>query len=223
MNIVIQCASSKSASAGYMKTDDGRNVVFVANPAQTPPKKGVLYVRPDDIAQDGLSWRDMLQEYNRRPDNNPLRLLPSWRLYSRDVYGQLVKAYGEDKVFILSAGWGLIRADFLTPYYDITFSSARNVDHYKRRSKKDIYQDFNQLPTQDKDDLVFFGGKDYLPLFCELTRGYPGKRYVFYNSSVEPTIQGCIPVKYETSARTNWHYLCASDFINHRIALVNNN
>jgi hypothetical protein len=37
---------------------------------------------------------------------------------------RLVEKFGIEKVFILSAGWGLIRADFLTPNYDITFSGS---------------------------------------------------------------------------------------------------
>jgi hypothetical protein len=40
-----------------------------------------------------------------------------------------VDRFGLENVYVLSASWGLIRADFLTPYYDITFSSS--ADAYK--------------------------------------------------------------------------------------------
>ena len=40
---------------------------------------------------------------------------------------------GLDRLYILSAGWGLIPGDFLTPNYDITFSAAQNVQRFKRR------------------------------------------------------------------------------------------
>jgi hypothetical protein len=91
----------------------------------------------------------------------------------------------------LSAGWGLITADFLTPYYDITFSKNPKVPKFKRRNKSDTYHDFHLLP-QDKDDhVVFFGGKDYLPLFCELTAGIRGARTVFYNSATPLEAAGC--------------------------------
>ena len=33
-----------------------------------------------------------------------------------------------------------------------------------------------------KDPLVFFGGKSYVPLFCELTRSFNCRKVVFYNS-----------------------------------------
>ncbi len=77
----------------------------------------------------------------------------------RKVYGRLVVRLGLENVYVLSAGWGLIRADFLTPYYYITFSSR--ADTYKRRRKTDRYDDFRMLPDDAKNDIVFFGGKDY--------------------------------------------------------------
>jgi hypothetical protein len=85
-------------------------------------------------------------------------------VYGNKVYERLADHFGGQKVFILSAGWGLIRADFLTPYYDITFSQS--ADAYKRRKKTDRYADFCMPPGDTDDDIFFFGGKDYLPLFC---------------------------------------------------------
>lgn len=73
-------------------------------------------------------------------------------------------------VYILSAGRGLIAGDFLTPYYDITFSpSARSPDACKRRRKADKYRGICMLPDNTDEEVVFFGGKDYVPLFCTLT------------------------------------------------------
>ena len=62
--------------------------------------------------------------------------------------------------YILSAGWGLINSEFLTPYYDITFSAA--ADNYKRRRKADTYRDFCMLP-EDVDELIVFFGRQGLP------------------------------------------------------------
>jgi hypothetical protein len=67
-------------------------------------------------------------------------LLPAWQLYDRPVYRELVHALGAENVFILSAGWGLLSADFLTPNYDITFS--KTAKRYKRRRVRDRYRDF---------------------------------------------------------------------------------
>jgi len=42
-------------------------------------------------------------------------------------------------------------------------------DAYKRRRKADRYEDFRMLPEEMEDEIVFFGGKDYIALFCEST------------------------------------------------------
>jgi hypothetical protein len=63
-----------------------------------------------------------------------------------------------EKVYILSGGWGLITASFLTPDYDITFSQS--AEHYKRRRQTDRYHDFRMLPEDTREPLAFFGGKD---------------------------------------------------------------
>ena len=91
----------------------------------------------------------------------------------------MVKAYGTERVYILSAGWGLIRADFLTPDYNITFSQAPKGN---KRTKSTRFDDLCLLTQDSKDPIVFFGGKSYVPLFCELTRSFSGRKVVFYNS-----------------------------------------
>jgi len=215
MNIVIQCAASKSPNAGYLVSKDGRSVVFVANPTLASVSKNQIYAMPDDRA-NGLTWREILSEYNSK-EENPFNLLPAWKLYSNPSYAALVERYGIDKVYILSAGWGLIKASFLTPYYDITFSQS--AEKHKKREKRVHYQDFVQLNLDSKEDLFFFGGKDYLPLLCQLTRPYKGKRYIFYNAKVPPDVQGCHLIRYETKTRTNWHYECVQSFISGKVGL----
>src|SRR6185312_14489468 len=105
-------------------------------------------------------------------------------LYANPTYGALEKRFGNKRTYILSAGWGLIGASFLTPHYDITFSMT--AEPYKRRRKRDVYGDLRMLPNDTDEPIVFFGGKDYLPLFCELTKGVRGKKTVFYNSGEPP-------------------------------------
>jgi hypothetical protein len=119
---------------------------------------------------------------------------------------------------ISSTGWGLIRSDFLTPYYNITFSSG--VDAYKRRRKKDHYEDYRLLSPDTRDDVVFFGGIAYLPLFCSLTDAIRGKKIAFFNSKSAPPISGCEVRRFEEATRnTNWHYDCAKAFIDGQIRI----
>ncbi|MBB5052690.1 hypothetical protein HNQ36_002664 [Afipia massiliensis] len=210
MIVVIQCAARKHDDAGFLRTGDGRPVLFVAQPGEAPPDGDFIYARPDDLVDSVSSWRDVLLEYNRR-GGNPLKLRPAFELYMNDSYRRLAERFGLENTFILSAGWGLINAAFLTPYYDITFSAA--ADSFKRRRKTEPYRDFCMLPDDSGGPVVFFGGKDYLPLFCELTRSVGLKRLVFYNSSQPPQAPGCSVVRFPTTTRTNWHYECVDAFL----------
>ena len=210
MIVVIQCAASKRPDAGHLVTANGKPVDFVADPQAAPADASHVYARPDDLSDTGI-WRTVLSRYNQQPGGNPLGLYPAYQLYENKVYRGLVERFGVQNVFILSAGWGLIRADFLTPSYDITFSPS--ADSYKRRKKTDRYDDFHMLPDDTKDDVVFFGGKDYQPLFCSLTEAICGTRIVFYNSANAPRLNGCKLRCFETTTRTNWHYECANAFL----------
>lgn len=218
MRIVIQCAASKNPEAGYFRSADGRPIEFVAHPQYAPRLEGITFAHPDDLAAvNADTWRQRVADYNSSAAKNPLNLFPAYRLYSNPAYGALVDKFGERNVYILSAGWGLIRSDFLTPRYDITFSASAEL--LKRRRRKDLYADFRHLTDDGARRIVFFGGKDYLPLFCRLTATLSAERVVFFNSRVTPNVPGCHVVRYETTMRTNWHYACANDFIAGKVTL----
>ena len=214
MIIVIQCAANKIPGAGHLISGSGERVVFVADPQAAPAKVGTEYARPDDPSGSGLTWRESLQQYNsHNVCANPHGLTPAAKLYKNGVYRRLVDRFASEKVFILSAGWGIIRSDFLTPYYDITFSpEARGANSYKRRRASDLYRDF-PFPEDAQEDIVFFGGKDYLKLFIALTGMASGRRTVYYNSKPAPSMPGCVFERFQTKAKTNWHYLCANTFL----------
>jgi hypothetical protein len=210
MIIVIQCAAKKQPDAGRLVIPGGKPIIFVAEPETAPQNRDCVYARPDDLAQDGLTWREVLVSYNNAGDN-PLGLCCAYQLYVNKAYKQLVDRFGSPSVYILSAGWGLINANFLTPYYDITFSQS--AERYKRRRKADYYQDFSVISGDKNDDVVFFGGKNYVSLFCDLTKTIKGKRTVFYRSSPPPEVNGCALEKFQTRTRTNWYYECVRCFI----------
>jgi hypothetical protein len=90
MKIVIQCAASKTPEAGTLRTQAGMPVMFVADPASAPVSEDCVYAHPDDLAEDGRSWREILLAYNRQPGGNPFRLIPAFRLYANGAYRQLV-------------------------------------------------------------------------------------------------------------------------------------
>ena len=211
LTVVIQCAGTKRPEAGRLVGEDGNPVVFVARPDRAPKTKDVLYQRPDDLAHDGRTWRTHLLDYNRRREGNWLGLLPAWQLYRPPVYRELAETFGLENLFILSAGWGLLAADFLTPHYDIAFSNQ--ADAYKRRSGRSQFADFRMLPDDRDQPIVFLGGKDYIGLFQTLTRDSASKRVIFYNAANAPGAPGCRCVRFATTMRTNWHYRCARALI----------
>jgi len=208
--VVIVCAARKDPNAGRLATADGNPVFFVADPVTAPSRPEVKYRCPDDIAPSGASWRDELAQYNenyRDTGANPLGLLPAWRLYANPAYKHLVNQLGEDKVFILSGGWGLIPAPFLTPDYDITFSG--NAEAYKRRRQQDDwYADFSMLPKDASHPIHFVGGKSYVPFFLKLTAETDAERVIHHVGSPPPA-PNCRFRRFGTNRRTNWHYECA--------------
>lgn len=210
MIVVIQCAASKQDDAPSLRTADGREVCFVADPSSAPAS-GHPYARPDDMSGSGESWREQLRAYNEAPDANPLRLLRAYELYRPSVYQDLADHVGTDRLYILSAGWGLIPATYMTPAYDITFSAS--ADPWKRRRKSGRYDDFSMLPEDTREPVLFFGGNDYLPLFARLTRHLDAPKIIPYRSAQTPDLPGATLVRFETERRTNWHYECAEAFM----------
>ncbi len=189
--------------------------MFVARPEAAPPRAGLMYARPDDEAGGGKTWREVLLEYNANPRENPHGLLPAYRLYQEPAYTGLVGAFGLDHVYVLSAGWGLLAASFLTPDYDITF--GQSAQPFQRRRRRDRYRDFRLPSARGDEPMVFLGGKDYVPAFCALTSEARGRRTVFFSSATAPEAPGCALERYETRTRTNWYYECADALIQGRV------
>jgi hypothetical protein len=57
-------AGSKVPDAGYLRRSDGMPVEFVAYPKSAPKNTSVHFAQPDDIAENGRTWREQLSEYN---------------------------------------------------------------------------------------------------------------------------------------------------------------
>jgi hypothetical protein len=210
MKIVIQCAGSKN-DGGYWQLKSGERVMFVAHPGKKAPPFQGHYAHPDDVFESDKSWRERLLDYNAKPAKNPFNLHPAYLLYKNRVYRNLVAQFGPDNIYILSAGWGLIRSDFLTPQYDITFQAQ--AAPYKRREKNDKYNDFCMLPQDVQDCIVYLGGKDYLPLFHNLTKNLTARKIILNNQKTVPYYEDYQTHRYQTKAKTNWHYACAQEII----------
>ena len=215
-------------------------------PERAAEGTGFGFARPDDIADTGRTWREELVIYNQQhnPDVadiplghhvsggldadpvdrfpstkvNPLGLLPAWRLYKNKSYRLLADTFGPKNFYVFSAGWGLVRSDFMIPDYDITLSpNATGPDKYKRRRKDDPYDDFAMLPANAADPVVFLGSKAYVPLFCQLTAGGSAHRIIFHNSKTPPEAPDCEIRKYDIPKKTDWHYDAAKALVDEAI------
>lgn len=208
MIVVMQCAGRKQPGAGTLHASDGKPVKFVAYPESAPNDGRVCYARPDDSSDFGGTWREHLVAYNRNPGGNPLGLLPAVHLYADEAYRNLVKRFGPEKVYILSAGWGLIRSDFLTPDYDITFQGQ--AEEFKRRRRKDPLNDLQMISIGTKEEIVFIGSQSYLSHFCRLTQTIQAPKLVYYNLSTPPRAHGCRVEHFPWSDKYRWFYACAN-------------
>jgi hypothetical protein len=211
MITVIQGAAGRQPHAGHMKTRDGRRVLFVADPEQAPGEPGVCHARPDASSSFCVTWRKLVLGYNENPRDNPLGLLPAYQLYPDAIYARLVEELGSYRTRILSAGWGLIKASFLTPNYDITLNPE--AEPFRRRKPGDAWADLCMLPAGSDEDLYFFGDEDHVPLFARLTAAYPGRRIVFYHSANPPEAPGCTLRKFESGDGENGYHQCALAFL----------
>ena len=214
MKIVIQCAGRKFENAGRLTTLSGEKVLFVAHPERYTEQDKCC--RPDDLREDmDCTWRDNLQSYNQQ-GSNPNHLYPAGDLYKPSIYKTLVEKFGSHNVFIISAGWGLIRSDYLIPYYDITFSSQGKP--YSKRNPRDRFEDFNQLSDSSihpDETIYFFGGQSYLPLYRSLTQNLTARKVIYHSQGSTYHLQGYECIHY--GCYTNWHYICAQAFIDGRI------
>jgi len=177
-------------------------------------------VRPDDaIDEQGRTWRDEVILLNRSGRCVvDMRLRKAEELYERPIYRRLVAEFDVENVYVLSAGWGLIRSDYYLPKYDITFSPVKRGYRYKRRSVKErIWQDFNQL-CPSNEPLICFVSNSYVPKLIEFTKGYVGPKLAFYTSESAKVALGKAgiirkaDIRKETRDYRNWQYKAAMEW-----------
>jgi len=255
MIAVIQCAGSKQERP--LRDVRGTEIEFVALP------DNANQFHPDSPI-DGKSeyaifnrhgektWRDFVVHYNDyfvKTGSNSQTLCNAVDLYTpkyksqhemfasgkwQSPYKQLYESSKVSRTYILSAGWGLVRGDFLLPKYDITFSEKKNIEESRKRKNAQYeFKDFNHLledslaATWDKNESIIFigtkghGTNGYLPLFDKLTQCIDNK--IVMSDLVIPRIQQQkykgrtefvhMPEPYPQKSYTNWQYQCVDFFL----------
>jgi hypothetical protein len=217
MKIVISCCDRKN---GDLFKYNGVSVNFVSQ-IKGISKEKELNVRPDDkVLGESITWRELISRQESLKE-----VLPAYKLYAPGIYKSLYDKYGTD-FYIFSAGWGIVRADYKLPKYNITFSKSQSVPTYAKRNKEDVFHDFNHLEGIDRDEeIILIAGKDYVLPFCQLTCSFPNKKIVIYTS--KDLLKNNPYIKddnfqfrhYQTTTRTNWHYGFAQKLINNHIRI----
>ena len=129
------CGPEESVSRN-LRTAGGKPVIFVAHPnwRHRMPRTST---RGPMMFDDGRSWRARF--LGIQPGGTPATrsaCFPRGNSMNPHESSRMVNRFGLDSVFILSAGWGLIPARFLTPAYDITFSQVPKPERWKRRLQR---------------------------------------------------------------------------------------
>ena len=216
MKIIISCCDRKN---GELFQHNGEAINFVSHANELTPNNE-LYFHPDDLMpNENITWRELVAQQEIRND-----LLPTHELYKPEIYNSLFQHYGNN-LFIFSAGWGIVRADYKLPKYNVTFSNSNNIPIYAKRNDNDTFNDFNQLEGVDENErIIFIGGKDYVLPFCQLTNHLPNQKIVVYKNhdvlNNNPYLNNNFQfMHYQTNRRTNWHYEYANRLINNEIEL----
>lgn len=217
MKVIISCCDRKN---GNSFTHNGEIINFVSRVNEIV-HNNAIYVHPDDlIPNENITWRELIALQEIRDD-----LKPTYDLYVPEIYNSLFHNFGND-FFIFSAGWGIVRADYKLPKYNVTFSTGNNIPNYSVRNQNDFFNDFNQLEGIDiHEKIIFFAGKDYVLPFCQLTDHFPNEKIIIYkNNDVlinNPYLNNnnFQFIHYQTNRRTNWHYEFAQRLINNEIEL----
>ena len=228
MKAVIQCAGRKEKTAETFALN-GVPQTFVAKPSD----KNQVCPWDEIPTLTCKTWIDCAHAFRNQNGRDTFehagvsisgsgRLTECGRLYLPVAYSALISRLGKENVYILSAGWGLVRADAVIPTYNITFSEAPKVPMNARvtpegRSKSPSISD--DMPGDD--EIHFFMTPNYLEYWFQSLSGVGGdhRRFVFHWKKGARNLPAGIhegnAIWHELGGmKTNWHYAAVNQFLN---------
>ena len=222
MIVVIQCAGRKHPNTPPL-TFNGNVVHFVAQ-----PQDGQVDKRPwDQIPGSNKTWIDCIKAYNEASGEMPAeyinlnigteksrRLWQCGNLYKPPVYGELMSACGLRNVYILSAGWGLVRADKFIPKYDVTFSQLGDISvRIAATDRLQCASLSDEIP--DNGEINLFISRAHVLYWSHLYRDAAQRTVLHWRLGQElPNGQYGTIVKHDCGDQvTNWQYTAARQFI----------
>lgn len=199
--VVMTCASKKN---------DGGDLIYNGQIVKFYAQSNIAnneFLPDNRIPNMEITWRDFVLT-NQNQNIIPFR---AYELYKRNEYRQLFNRFG-NSFYVLSAGWGLVKADFRLPNYDITFSNNAELINKRNYNLPPAYIDFNHLEnTNDNEDIIYVGGENYLSFFYNLTENLKNRKIIYYHSinHPKPHTGNFLYRRYypnNPKLRTNWHY-----------------
>jgi hypothetical protein len=221
MKVLIQCAGSKIEEASTL-IRNGQEIKFVARPTL-----GSDQCCPwDNIdGNNSPTWIDCLRSFN---DNAQQGLPPgvTWgqgvptqaiHLYSDAIYERIADAVGAENVYILSAGFGLVRGTDVIPKYNITFSNANKVLLNARiTSRRRIPLGTLRNEIGGADQIHLFLTPNYISYFLGANPTFNTNRLSLHWRAGQTVPDGLEQVaiqQHVIAKRTNWQYIAADRFI----------
>lgn len=237
-SIILSCGGRKHPEAGTLKTKEGKCVQFVADPQNCEKDPNFVYARPDDPSdQDNKTWREVLCEYNttHQGEKNPLNLKPAYQLYTpiqphQEIYTEIKNKIGSKQFYIFSAGWGLVRSDFLLPKYDITFSPSvkSNLPWIYRSADDNGFHDFCHIKPNYNERIYFFGSCAYVKPLTSILEHNPSLKEIYYHTKKRKEKFKSLKKKENFSFHNivnkfnnqhTWYYEAAQIFINNGLPI----
>jgi hypothetical protein len=222
MKIIIQCAGKKHPMAPSFSFR-GAPVKFFARPelfsGSTAPW--------DEVPTSSrFSWIDCVKALNgiagaeswARFSNTGIgadEFFHTGDLYIPKSYSNLIDRFGYKSVYILSAGWGLLRADRLIPTYDVTFTNVPKYPWKKvtvaHRCKFDSVE--THIPGNDEVHLFITGNYlDYVKRAFKLNLENRGVLHI-RSTQFQPEGFGKTVEHDCGDQSTNWHYTAVKQFL----------
>ena len=218
--VVMICAKTKHNNTHISVNNQTIKFKAVSNP------ENFEFLPDDPKPNDNCTWRQWI-EGNQ---NNAIPAL-GYNLYRpknpfNEVYLNLNEKF-DDRLFILSAGWGLVKANFRLPNYDITFSGNNPANLRVFQNLNPPFNDFNHLTynhnvglNSENEDIVFIGSPDYIPLFIKLTQNLKCRKIIYWKRMKPKPIPIELPIPnntflyrfYNTAKNRNWHYELAQKY-----------
>lgn len=218
VKVVIQCAGLKVPGALTLALN-GVDRKFVARPELAGRKGSAPW---DEIGAGNRTFIDFVRDYNRGDVGyygrvavaNGGSLTAAGSLYRNRIYQELLTACSVENVYILSAGWGLVRANDEIPVYDITFS--QNAQEMNRITPDDRAQHGTVRDAVDGcEEIHLFLSRSYADYWFLVFPELNGRVILHWRMGQEHPLNNVHVIEHDCgNMRTNWQNTAAGQWLN---------